>query len=421
VRLEDLLEQLHDSDLRVRERAVRRLLRRGRAGFTPEQGILVLKASSLPYPPRNDPDDDTSVDLVRAALSVPFPEYLPHVVERFSHWNRRARAEALRLLMRIQDRRAAEAVMTIIRRHARAGGVPRLPVGLYAHAPQFGDVFFPELLDYLDVPSLAFSICALALSFAGVQQIEPGALLPAADAILKLYTTRRDELLPLQRTDGIAWRWRPRYHRRRWQAGVLLDLLGHTPTPAVEAELRRAVGEFTDPRLRLYALLSLLRHDKDVDPAVIAEIAADPESRKWLFDGLQKLERSWLFSVDYRNQPALAESGLVNWLIQPEELGRAPDEIELVQAVPFDTESEDGWADYYLFRFRTEPPHWASRHGWLAGVSGPFLRKDQPTIEALGDTFSAFTPWEQKTEAEHLDDVREVARTWRERRANSDE
>jgi acetyltransferase len=41
----------------------------------------------------------------------------------------------------------------------------------------------------------------------------------------------------------VAWRWEPRYHRRRWQAGVLLDLLGHVPTPAVEAELRRAVAE----------------------------------------------------------------------------------------------------------------------------------------------------------------------------------
>src|SRR5205823_3036330 len=113
---------------------------------------------------------------------------------------------------------------------------------------------------------------------------EPGLLVPAADTILALYALRRDRLLPAQRLEGVAWRWEPTYHRRRWQAGVLLDLLGHTPTLAVEAELRRAVAEYTDPRLRLYAVLSLLRHDRDVDPAAAAEIAADPESRKWLFD-----------------------------------------------------------------------------------------------------------------------------------------
>src|SRR5947209_3714564 len=190
LRLEDLLEHLHSPEERIRERAVRRLLRRGRAGFTPEQGVLVLKASSLPYPPRRDRADDTAVDLLRAALHVPYPEYLPHVVARYAHWGRRARAEALRLLMRIEDRRAAEAVMTIVRRHARSGGVPgaagsvpKLPPGLYAHAPQHAEVFFPELLGYLDVPKLAFSIAALALSFAAAHQLEPGALVPAADAV----------------------------------------------------------------------------------------------------------------------------------------------------------------------------------------------------------------------------------------------
>src|SRR3954466_16105133 len=100
MRLEDLLDEPHTPDERARERAVRRLVRRGRVGFTPEQGVLVLKASSLPYPPRRDRADDTAVDLLRAALQVPFPEYLPHVVERYQHWSPRARAEALRLLMR---------------------------------------------------------------------------------------------------------------------------------------------------------------------------------------------------------------------------------------------------------------------------------------------------------------------------------
>jgi hypothetical protein len=204
--LEDLLERLHAPEERFRDRAVRRLLRRGRVGFTPEQGILVLKASSLPYSPSSDRADDIAVDLVRAALFVPHPEYLPHVVERYSHWNRRVRTEALRFLMRIEDRRSAEAVMTIIRRHARAGGVPKLPLGLYAHQPQFAEVFFPELLQYLDVPKLAFSICALTLSFAGDQQIDPRTLVPAADAILRLYAERRDWLLPQQRSEGVAWR-----------------------------------------------------------------------------------------------------------------------------------------------------------------------------------------------------------------------
>jgi hypothetical protein len=204
LRLDDLLEQLHSPQSRVRERALRRLRRLGRVGFTPDQGLLVLKASSLPYPPRRDPADDTAVDLIRAALQVPYPEYLGPIVDRYPHWHRRARAEALALLMRIDDRRAAEAVVEIVRRHARDGGVPKLPLGLYGTHPQHAEVFFPELLQYLDVPKLAFSIAALALAFAGGHQLEPGLLVPHADRLLTLYVCRRDKLVPAQQPTGIA-------------------------------------------------------------------------------------------------------------------------------------------------------------------------------------------------------------------------
>src|SRR5262245_38477545 len=420
-RLEELLEQLHDPAPRVRERAIRRLLRRGRLGFSPAEGLLVLKASSLPYPPRRDSADDTAVDLLRAALHVPYPEYLPAMIARFPHWRRRARREALNLLMRIDDPRAAEAIMEIIRRHGRSGVMPSLPLGQHARQPQHAEIFFPKLLDYLDSPKLAFPIAALALSFASAHQIDPGIVQPHAAQLLALLRRRRDWLGPRQETEGFAWMWEPSYHLRRWKAGVLLDLLGHVPSPAVEAELRRCLLEFTDPRLRMGAVLSLLRHDVAVEPTTVAEIAANPECRKWLFDGLHKLERAQLFPRDQRSQTALAESDLVNWLLHPTELGRPPDEIEFIQTVAFDTETDAGWADCFLFRFRTHPPHWAARDGWMAGVSGPFLRKDEPTIQALGDTFSAFTPWDRKSVAEHVDDVRELIKTWRERHVVQEE
>jgi hypothetical protein len=415
MQLDELLERLHHPEQRERERAIRRILRRGRTGFSPADGLLVLKASSLPYPRRRDPADDTNVDLIRAALQVPYPEYLPAVLARFPHWHRRARREALHLLMRIDDVRSAETVVEIVRRYARLGGVPSLPLGQHGRQPQHAEVFFPALLEYLDVPKLAFPIAALSLSFAGEHLIDPSMLLPHADRFLRLLRRRREWLGSRQETVGFAWMWEQSYHLRRWKAGVLIDLLGHLPTEEVEAELRRCLIEFTDPRLRMNAVLSLLRHNAAVDDATVAEIAADPECRKWLFDGLHKLERTQLFPREFRNQIALAESDLVNWLLHPTELGRPPDEIEFVQTVPFDTETDVGWADCFLFRFRTHPPHWAARDGWMAGVSGPFLRKDQPTIQALGDTFSAFTPWDRKSVDEHVDDVRELIKSWRER------
>jgi hypothetical protein len=73
-----------------------------------------------------------------------------------------------------------------------------------------------------------------------------------------------------------------------------------------------------------------------------------------------------------------------------------------------------GIYDYYLFRFRTKEPHWAAKDGWIAGVSGPYLRKDEPTTEPLGGTFSTFTKWDAKTPEEHVGDIRELMKRWRE-------
>src|SRR5262249_58994960 len=137
---------------------------------------------------------------------------------------------------------------------------------------------------------------------------------------------------------------------------------------------RRSRAKYRAPGLGLCAFLSLLRRDRGVDRAEGAEVAENAEARNFLSDGLKNLDRFPLYPPAQRTQAALAESDLVNWLIHPTELGRAPEAVELVQTIPFDTGTDAGWADYYLFRFRTDPPHWAARYGWLVGVSGPVLR-----------------------------------------------
>jgi hypothetical protein len=415
VRFDDVLEQLHSPEERERERAARQLARLARVGLAPEQGLRALKASTLPHVKRRGRRDDTSVDLIRAALATPYPEYLPYIEQRFHLWNAKARREVVARLVRIEDARAAETLINLLQQHARTDRIKSLPLGMYAHAPQFAEILFPELLEFLDVPRLKLPVAEYALSFAAAHFIDGDLLKPHAATFLAMYMRRQKRLLPAQQEHGVGWHWEFDYHRCRWQAGVLLDLLGYISDPEVLPVLRDALGDFTDPRLRLYAVLSLLRQNEEIDPGVVGEIAECPESRKWLFDGLQKLERFQLYPMSWRTQAALAESDLVNWLVHPRELGRAPDEIELMQVVPFDSETDAGWLDYYLFRFCVDGEHWAARLGWLVGIAGPFVRKDAPTIQALGDTHSNYRRWDEKSLDNHISDVRQLMKAWRER------
>jgi hypothetical protein len=193
---------------------------------------------------------------------------------------------------------------------------------------------------------------------------------------------------------------------------LLLDLLGYLPADRVEKPLQKAL-EYKDPRLKHYALLSLLRLGKPVDKKHVEEVAGHAEMRNWLFIGLEKVGKSSFFPEKLRTQKAFAEADMVNWLVYPTELNRVPDDIELMRVVTVDTGLPDGIYDYYLFRFRTKEPHWAAKDGWIAGVSGPYLRKDQPTTKALGETFSSFTKWDAKRPDEHVGDLRELMARWR--------
>jgi hypothetical protein len=125
-----------------------------------------------------------------------------------------------------------------------------------------------------------------------------------------------------------------------------------------------------------------------------------------------------LFPEEFRTQAALAESNMVNWLMFPTELGRAPDEIELMHVATMDT--EDGLVDYYVFRFRTLELHWGAKDGWMAGVSGPFLQKDAPSTVAYGDTFSRFDPWDSKKPEEHLEAILGNLDEWEEAHADNE-
>jgi hypothetical protein len=66
-----------------------------------------------------------------------------------------------------------------------------------------------------------------------------------------------------------------------------------------------------------------------------------------------------IFPSAYRAVEKVADSDLACWLMHPNELGATPAEMELVRPV----EIQDGERGaMYLFRFRTDASHWASKY-----------------------------------------------------------
>lgn len=116
-------------------------------------------------------------------------------------------------------------------------------------------------------------------------------------------------------------------------------------------------------------------------------------------------------------QAPIALDDMTGWLAYPTELGQQPDEIEHIRTIQVDT--PDGPADLFVFRFRTDDPHWAGRHGWMIGVSGPYLRSQQPSTLGLGYTFSRLTREDAMTMQEHVEDLIGPVAAWASRSPRS--
>jgi hypothetical protein len=128
--------------------------------------------------------------------------------------------------------------------------------------------------------------------------------------------------------------------------------------------------------------------------------ASDWRTRRVLHDVLDHQDKLHLFPRQYLTWEAVAEADMALWLSHPNELGALPDELELVTRVPRPGGGDNG--QYFVFRFRTKPPHWAAEKGWTAGIAGPYDTSQEPRPHAPG-TFSRFEAFDSRTPDQHVE------------------
>lgn len=154
-------------------------------------------------------------------------------------------------------------------------------------------------------------------------------------------------------------------------------------------------------------VLDALRQDLEPAAEDVLRFAESPRTRNVLYDSLHAQNREDLFPKQFLNHDSFAESDMVFWLCHPNELGRAPDEIELMAKVSKDAGEPTGWVEYFVYRYRTKSPHWASEDGWLAGVSGP-IQPDLPPSTLRPGTFSRFEPFDSQSAEEHAEHSHQI-------------
>jgi hypothetical protein len=418
-RLDRWLEDLRSERPQSRAAAFRNLCQLPPWRLTPDRSIRMLRCATQELPAIKQPavhwtfqDLSPNECLIRIAATRSRPEQIPVVVECFEKYSPEARAESLQLLTGLQSREAAEATMQLIRKFAAKGGIRSLSLWGWHEETDIADVFFPGLFQFVDRPDFEGDILALLESYVEVPEATDKIGKLCGAELLARYRTHLKQILPAQRKHNDAIFYSADYQLHRRPLHTTLRLFAKFRSTESDEELRQATYLF-DPRLKQAAAIALLQRGDTPEAKVWEEIAASAETRVSLVDDLLEANRTELFPAKYLTQALLAESELVRWLVDESEVGAAPANIELVKVVTLDPRTEDGLLDFYIFKFCMEPKNRQDPAAWKAGVSGPYLRDDQPTSSGEDSPHSEFLPIDEKFPESHIGDIQEILRSYR--------
>ena len=156
----------------------------------------------------------------------------------------------------------------------------------------------------------------------------------------------------------------------------------------VNPELVGLIGdlfELKDGDISYYALSTLTKVGYEVPDEVIVMLANDLTHADITFRALKDRAMTYRFPAELRNDAYLAKSDLVHWLTYPTELGREPDEIELLGVTKKKGET------FHVFRYKSDSDNLGDdlKGVWLIGWSG----NDGGTFS----NFDKYADYEKKT------------------------
>ena len=140
-----------------------------------------------------------------------------------------------------------------------------------------------------------------------------------------------------------------------------------------------------DATIGYYALSTLLKVKYDVPDEAISFLALNLTVADMTYRLLKKHHMSDRFPAELRDPAYLAKSDLVHWLTYPTELGREPDEIELLGVTKKKGET------FHVFRYKSDSDNLGDdlKGVWLIGWSG----NDGGTFS----NFDKYADYEKKT------------------------
>jgi hypothetical protein len=402
--LSRLLKDIENSDRDVRLKAWERLHNRFELTEpTKAQTEVLLRAASRRYADDTDAQSPyESADLIYLASLAKNKAHLGELVEElFMRFTDRGRSYALALLTEIDSDAEAARFIKLLDIAVLRDSIDTLRTWGWDADSRHGAVIFPAILKHVRNEKVGWDAMILLLDYLQEDALGLESRKACVKPIVDFYDEVKIDVVKHQRATVGRWLHDDDYAWPRSRAGLLLDLMGYLPGDDVGARLTDASESYSDPRLRFFAAMSILRRGGTVEPSTLESIASHAEVRFRMWSMLERMDKLALYPQKYRNRAALAESALCIWLWRSSETPHEPDAIELMETI--EEKSVDGEVLYFLFRFRFEHDSWKD-DGWLAGAVGPVNKDGELPTEYAA--YSLFEKWSSKSSKEHLKELR---------------
>ncbi|WP_143316460.1 hypothetical protein [Clostridium sp. HBUAS56017] len=404
-RVDKLIEELQNPNEEKREEALKAI---SEMELTLTEGIKLLEACKGEFPKSKYEWKDISSDLIAICAARPYGEYILKIENIYKDLNDNAKIAALNFLASYDNEKALISYVKLLEKDYQK--LMSLPVGNLNGNPRGIDILFPRILKFADNKDIAVDIYMILLTCFNNGLIREEKIESSKAVIVQDIVDMAHRIINYKFNEDDKSLWdNDDYLDLRYSAGVYFDLGGYINDPEVILSLR-GLMKIKDMRLKMFAGVSLIKLGENLSEEDALEIAGDNETRNWFYINLKGLDKLEVYPEKYNTQSFFAESNMVDWLVYPTELGRVPDEIELMNVFT------DGDDEYYLFRFRCENEEDPEESKWMAGLSGPFNTSEGATTSAGGYTFSRFDKWEDKTPEEHMKSiVGNIGEFWKKR------
>jgi hypothetical protein len=275
--------------------------------LTLNQQILLLNTAKDKFPKAKYEWESIPGKIIEIATKNPDTKLVEVIRNNFKDYDTIGKNASLRFLSGFNNNASIQAFIDLILKHPSE--VSFFSTGILEKDYSYKDLIFPDLLNVIDHETLDADILLLLLNYLNNNQIQAKDYVSYIDKLLALSKKYRNILEDKQSLNVNTWD-DGEYQNARYKSGIIEDLSGHFYGNQVIAELTNYL-KINDQKIRMFSVISLIKLGQNIDSAIVNEIAADVESRKWFFENLQSLRKESIFPSRYKTQEAFAESDII--------------------------------------------------------------------------------------------------------------